>query len=63
MIHLTGVALFWRFTQPGDLRYTDTQSVATQRGLPIAPSHGLSGRQFASAIIAALRVLRTLRRP
>jgi succinate-semialdehyde dehydrogenase / glutarate-semialdehyde dehydrogenase len=47
----------------GIRRFVEVQSVATQRGLPIAPSHGLSGRQFASAIVAALRVLRTLRRP
>ena len=27
LIHLMGVALFWRLSQPGDLRYTDTHPV------------------------------------
>jgi succinate-semialdehyde dehydrogenase / glutarate-semialdehyde dehydrogenase len=48
--------------QDGIRRFVDVQSVATQRGLPIAPSHSLSGEQFALAIVRAFRVLRKLGR-
>ncbi len=48
--------------QDGIRRFVDVQSVATQRGLPIGPSHGLSGEQFASAIVGGFRVLRKLGR-
>jgi succinate-semialdehyde dehydrogenase / glutarate-semialdehyde dehydrogenase len=46
----------------GIRRFVETQSVATQRGLPLAPSHGLSERQFASAAVMAFRVLSKLGR-
>jgi succinate-semialdehyde dehydrogenase/glutarate-semialdehyde dehydrogenase len=48
--------------QDGIRRFVDVQSVATQRGLPIAPSHGMNGQQFASALVRALRLLRRLGR-
>jgi hypothetical protein len=38
------------------------QSVATQSGLPIAPSHGVSAQTFTSLITQAFRVLRRLGR-
>jgi succinate-semialdehyde dehydrogenase/glutarate-semialdehyde dehydrogenase len=44
-------------------RYTDIQSIATQRVLPIAASLGLSEQGYAKTMTAALRVLKTIRRP
>ncbi len=41
----------------GVLRYTETQSVATQRVLPIAPSFGMSEETYAKVMTTALRVL------
>ena len=46
----------------GILRYTETQSVATQRGLRIGPSFGLSQEQFATVMTTSLRVLKKLGR-
>jgi succinate-semialdehyde dehydrogenase/glutarate-semialdehyde dehydrogenase len=46
----------------GILRYTDTQSVATQRGVRIGPSYGLSQEQYAKVMTASLRVLKKLGR-
>ena len=47
----------------GISRYTEPQSVATQRLLPVAPVLGLSEQRYAAAMTAALRVLNKLRRP
>ncbi|HEX6148501.1 succinic semialdehyde dehydrogenase [Nocardioides sp.] len=46
----------------GLLRYTDTQSVATQRGLRIGPSFGLSQEQYAKLMTTSLRVLNKIGR-
>lgn len=46
----------------GILRYTETQSVATQRGMPLAPSFGLSDERYAQAMTASLRLLNKLGR-
>jgi succinate-semialdehyde dehydrogenase/glutarate-semialdehyde dehydrogenase len=47
-----------RHGQEGIRRFVDVQSVATQVGLPIAPSHGLGGRAFTSVVTGMLRVLK-----
>ena len=46
----------------GVLRFTETQSVATQRVSPIAPRFGASDRTYAKAMTVALRVLNKLGR-
>jgi acyl-CoA reductase-like NAD-dependent aldehyde dehydrogenase len=47
----------------GILRYTETQSVATQRLLPVAAFLGLSDERFARVLTGALRVLNRAHRP
>jgi succinate-semialdehyde dehydrogenase / glutarate-semialdehyde dehydrogenase len=47
----------------GILRYTETQSVATQRVLPIAACLGLSDERFAKVLTGALRLLHKTHRP
>lgn len=47
----------------GIRRFTETQSVATQRVLPLRPVLGMSGRGYASTMTRALRVLQRLGRP
>ncbi|MDT9591718.1 succinic semialdehyde dehydrogenase [Nocardioides zeae] len=42
----------------GILRYTETQAVATQRGMPLAPAFGLSDEAYAKVMTASLRVLK-----
>ncbi|MBA3311336.1 MAG: succinate-semialdehyde dehydrogenase (NADP(+)) [Nocardioidaceae bacterium] len=44
-------------------RYTESQSVGTQRGLPIAPVFGMSDERYSEAMTATLRLLNRLRRP
>jgi hypothetical protein len=46
----------------GILRYTETQSVGTQRVLPVAPTMGMSEETYAKVMTAALRVLKKLGR-
>ncbi len=46
----------------GILRYTETQSVGTQRGVRIGPSFGLSQEQYAKTMTVGLRVLNRLGR-
>jgi acyl-CoA reductase-like NAD-dependent aldehyde dehydrogenase len=46
----------------GVLRFTETQSVATQRVSPIAPRFGVSDETYAKAMTFALRVLNKLGR-
>ena len=36
--------------QDGIRRFVEVQSVATQTGIPIAPSHGLDGKSFTSVM-------------
>jgi succinate-semialdehyde dehydrogenase/glutarate-semialdehyde dehydrogenase len=47
----------------GLLRFTETQTVATQRLLPIAPLPGIDRGRFARAVTAGLRIMRYTRRP
>ena len=44
--------------QEGIRRFVEVQSVATQSGLPLAPSHGLDGRSFTSVMTGMFRVLK-----
>jgi succinate-semialdehyde dehydrogenase/glutarate-semialdehyde dehydrogenase len=46
--------------QAGDgiRRFVEPQSVATQSGVPIAPSFGLSKQGFVTAMSGVMRVLR-----
>lgn len=46
----------------GILKYTETQNVTAQRLLPIAPALGLDDKGYATAMTAALRVLKGMRR-
>ncbi|MEV7772129.1 succinic semialdehyde dehydrogenase [Kitasatospora sp. NPDC086791] len=45
----------------GILRFTEAQTIATQRLMPIAPSFGLDDRQFAAVLTGGLRALKALR--
>ena len=44
--------------QDGIRRFVDVQSVATQNGIPLAPSHGLDGKSFTSVMTGVLRVMK-----
>jgi hypothetical protein len=44
-------------------RYTEPQTVATQRLLPIAPAMGMGDRTFARVLTGALRLLKKSGRP
>jgi succinate-semialdehyde dehydrogenase / glutarate-semialdehyde dehydrogenase len=44
--------------QDGIRRFVDVQAVATQIGIPLAPSHGLDGKSFTSVMTGLLRVLK-----
>jgi succinate-semialdehyde dehydrogenase / glutarate-semialdehyde dehydrogenase len=44
-------------------RYTESQTVATQRVLPIAPAMGMGDKMFARVLTGALRLLRKTGRP
>jgi acyl-CoA reductase-like NAD-dependent aldehyde dehydrogenase len=46
----------------GVLRFTETQSVATQRVMRIAPSYGMSDELYGKAMTASLRALKKLGR-
>jgi succinate-semialdehyde dehydrogenase / glutarate-semialdehyde dehydrogenase len=46
----------------GILRYTETQSVGTQRGLPIGPMPGMSEETYARVMTTSLRLLNKLGR-
>lgn len=45
----------------GILSYTESQTVATQRILPLAPSMGMDDQQYAAFISMSLRVMKALR--
>jgi succinate-semialdehyde dehydrogenase/glutarate-semialdehyde dehydrogenase len=45
----------------GILRFTEAQTIATQRVMPLAPSFGLDDKQFAAVMTGGLRVLKALR--
>ena len=42
----------------GIRRFVDVQSVATQTGIPLAPSHGLDGKSFTSLMTGILRIMK-----
>lgn len=44
--------------QDGIRRFVEVQSVATQNGIPLAPSHGLNGKSFTSVMTGALRMMK-----
>jgi succinate-semialdehyde dehydrogenase / glutarate-semialdehyde dehydrogenase len=44
--------------QEGIRRFVEVQSVATQSGLPLAPSHGLDGRSFTSVMTGMFRLMK-----
>ncbi|MEW1909608.1 succinic semialdehyde dehydrogenase [Kitasatospora sp. NPDC085895] len=44
----------------GILRFTEAQTVATQRLLPIGPSHGLDDERFAALLTTGLRAMKAL---
>jgi succinate-semialdehyde dehydrogenase / glutarate-semialdehyde dehydrogenase len=46
----------------GVLRFTETQSVATQRVMRIAPSYGLSDERYAKVMTSSMRLLKKMRR-
>jgi acyl-CoA reductase-like NAD-dependent aldehyde dehydrogenase len=46
----------------GVLRFTETQSVATQRAMRFAPAYGMSDRTYARVMSAGLRVMKKLGR-
>ncbi|MFJ9693569.1 succinic semialdehyde dehydrogenase [Kitasatospora sp. NPDC101183] len=45
----------------GILRFTEAQTIATQRLMPIAPAFGLDDEKFAAVMTSGLRVLKALR--
>ena len=47
----------------GLARFVEVQAVGTQRGMPIAPSFGMSTQTFVNGVVGVLRVLRRLGRP
>ncbi|MFJ9519071.1 succinic semialdehyde dehydrogenase [Kitasatospora sp. NPDC101801] len=50
-----------RHGSDGILRYTEAQTIATQRMLPIAPSLGLDDEKFAAMFTTSLKALKVLR--
>ncbi|MER6085129.1 succinic semialdehyde dehydrogenase [Streptomyces sp. NPDC001833] len=50
-----------RHGREGILGYTESQTVATQRLLPLAPSMGMDDQRYAAFIGLSLRVMKTLR--
>jgi succinate-semialdehyde dehydrogenase / glutarate-semialdehyde dehydrogenase len=47
-----------RHGKEGIRRFVEVQSVATQSGLPLAPSHGLDARSFTSVMTGLFRVMK-----
>ena len=50
-----------RHGREGILSYTEPQTVATQRILPLAPSMGMDDQQYAVFISLSLRVMKALK--
>ncbi|WP_405012939.1 succinic semialdehyde dehydrogenase [Kitasatospora sp. NBC_01539] len=50
-----------RHGSEGILRFTEGQTIATQRLMPIGPSHGLDDQRFAALLTTGLKALKTLR--
>ena len=55
------VMLGRRHGAEGLLRYTEPQTVAQQRLVPMAPAFGLDDRRYAAVITRSLKALKTLR--
>jgi succinate-semialdehyde dehydrogenase/glutarate-semialdehyde dehydrogenase len=53
--------LGWRHGAEGLLKYTEAQTVAVQRGVPIAPFAGMSNETFANLFTKAARILNHFR--
>lgn len=49
-----------RHGREGIVKYAEPQTIAVQRGMPIAPPPGVGAEQWAGVITAGLRVLRRL---
>ncbi|MDH6110944.1 succinate-semialdehyde dehydrogenase/glutarate-semialdehyde dehydrogenase [Kitasatospora sp. MAP12-15] len=49
-----------RHGSDGILRYTEAQTIATQRLAPIAPSHGLNDERFAALLTTGLRIMKAI---
>jgi succinate-semialdehyde dehydrogenase/glutarate-semialdehyde dehydrogenase len=50
-----------RHGSEGILKYTEAQTVATQRLLPLAPSLGMDDERYAAFLTRSLRLMKTLR--
>ena len=50
-----------RHGREGILRFTEAQTVAQQRLVPIAPSFGMSEQSWGRFMMRSLRILKTLR--
>lgn len=50
-----------RHGREGILKYTESQTIASQHLIPIAPFAGMDDEAFARALTAAMRVMKTLR--
>lgn len=44
----------------GILKYTETQTIARQRGLPLAPIRGMSGQRYGRVMPVLLRLMRRI---
>ena len=49
-----------RHGREGILKFTESQTIAVQRGIPIGPPPGMATRRYAAAITAALKALKRL---
>ncbi|MGY2077942.1 hypothetical protein [Blastococcus sp. SYSU DS0828] len=49
-----------RHGREGILKYTESQTVAVQRGLPVGPVPGLRLERYATVVTAGLRALKRL---
>ena len=52
-----------RHGRAGIVKYTETQTIAAQHLVPLAPSFGLSDERYARLMTAGLRVMKTLHLP
>jgi succinate-semialdehyde dehydrogenase/glutarate-semialdehyde dehydrogenase len=49
-----------RHGEEGILKYTEAQTIATQRGRALAPAHGEDPARFAALLTRGLRLLRRM---
>jgi succinate-semialdehyde dehydrogenase/glutarate-semialdehyde dehydrogenase len=50
-----------RHGSEGILKYTEAQTVAVQRMMPLAPSFGLDDEQYAKVLSLGLKLMKTFR--